>query len=130
MLFLGLADGNSGYAWANNPVSPSYTPDWNWSDNLNGSITATRLDTGTYEMRFGGLGGIDSGGTVLVSAYGSIPAHCSVGSWLSAGSDFVAGTWCFGPDNNRLDTRYTVLAVWPDRLTAHVFANGFESTMD
>lgn len=130
VLFLGFADGNSGFAWANNATSPSYTPQLSWSDNPNGPITATRSTTGSYGLRFEGLGGTDYGGTVLVSAYGDTPATCNVVSWYSSGNHFRTWTMCFDPDDNLIDTPYTILAVWPNRRAMSLFANGFESSVD
>lgn len=130
VLFLGLADGDTAYAWANEAGSASYTPSLGYSENLNGPITATRSNTGSYGMRFDGLGGARYGGTMLVSAYGTTARHCTVGSWSSLAMNFNTLTQCVDPGGNRIDSNYTVLVVWPNRLTWQIFADGFESRVD
>jgi hypothetical protein len=103
----------SGYAWANNPTSASYTPDTTYSFNsAGGAINITRSGVGTYSVKFSGLGGGSSGGNVLVTAYGNGSETCKVASWnFAAGTDFVAGVRCFDHAGNSVDTMYTVRVV-------------------
>lgn len=123
------ATNDVGYAWANNAASASYTPNVFYSENRNGTITATRAATGNYAMTFRGLGGTAPGGTVLVSNYGINAIHCTVGEW-GVDHDFSVNTGCFDSDGARTDSHYTVLVVWPDRpaFADGIFCNGFENS--
>lgn len=102
--------GRIGFVWANNPTSSSYTPSTTYAFNASGGpVTITRSSTGTYSVRFAGLGGPRPGGNVQVTGYGSDPADCKVRWWSSGGSDFIATVNCYSPTGARTDARYTVL---------------------
>lgn len=101
----------SGYAWADNPTSASYTP--NSLNSFNSStvpVSITRSGVGTYAVRFPGLGGGSSGGNVQVTAYGSDAATCKVGSWSFTFPDFIANVRCF-KSGVPVDTRYSINVV-------------------
>lgn len=127
VLFLGSADRHTGYALANNSGAASYTPPAATSANQNGAILAIRSGAGVYGMTLHGLGGLSSGGMVLVSSYGSTFArHCTVGGWGSSGADFHAVTRCYEPEGVLSDSPYSILVTWPNRVSPRVFADGFE----
>ena len=104
----------SGYVWANNPSSASYTPSAPFSFNsTGGAINITRSGVGTYAVRFNGLGGgAVSGGNVLVTSYGSGSGTCKVASWSSSGADFTANVRCFNSTGTAADSMFTVRVVW------------------
>jgi hypothetical protein len=108
--------GRVGYVWANNPTAISYTPSPAYAYNSSGGpITISRSATGQYTIRFAGLGGNGlSGGHVQVTAYGTGPETCKVRSWSSNSTDFIVYVGCFNTAGNPVDTRYTVLILWPD----------------
>ena len=65
------------FLWANEPTAPSYTPDLDYQYNPGGGTnTIVRTSTGNYTATLPGL--TQTGGTVIVTAYGSAPAHCQV----------------------------------------------------
>ncbi|HUE05697.1 MAG TPA: hypothetical protein VMR62_39510 [Bryobacteraceae bacterium] len=73
------------FLWANEPTTPSYTPDLDYQYNPGGGTnTIVRTSTGNYTATLPGL--TQTGGTVIVTAYGSAPAHCQVTDWASGGS--------------------------------------------
>jgi hypothetical protein len=98
----------SGYVWADNPTSASYTPSPTYAFNSSGGATTiTRSGIGVYAVKFSGLGGNGSaGGNVLVTAYGGGSETCKVVSWNSGGTDFIANVRCFTSAGGAVDTRY------------------------
>ena len=108
--------GQMGYVWANNPTADSYTPSATYAYNgAGGPITITRSGTGSYAVRFTGLGGGGTpGGHVQVTAYGNGSENCKVSGWSSSGSDFVTYIRCFDVSGNPANTRYTVFVTWPN----------------
>jgi hypothetical protein len=104
----------SGYVWADNPTSGSYTPSTTYSFNSSGgAIIITRSGIGTYAVRFAGLGGNGSaGGNVQVTAYGSGSETCKVLSWDSGGASFIANVGCYNSTGSPVDTRYAARVVW------------------
>ena len=59
-----------GYVWAHDEFSPTFTGLTNFSHNSAGATnTITRISTGRYQVRFGGLA--STGGTVKVTAFGA-----------------------------------------------------------
>lgn len=99
----------SGYVWADNPASASYTPSASYSFNSSGgAINVTRSGVGTYAVRFGGIGGgVAAGGNALVTAYGGGSEICKVVNWNSGGADFIVNVRCFDTAGSLADTRYT-----------------------
>ena len=104
----------SGYVWADNPTSPSYTPSTAYSFNSSGgAISIARRGVGAYTVNFAGLGGNGSaGGNVLVTAYGNGSEACKVVSWNSGGADFIANVRCFASTGTPVDTLYSINVVW------------------
>lgn len=102
----------SGYVWANEPASASYTPNATYSFNSSGgAINISRTSVGTYSVRFSGLGG-GAGGNVLVTSYGNGSETCKVASWGSAGADFTANVRCFSATGTASDSMYSVRVAW------------------
>src|SRR5438270_61729 len=104
----------SGYVWADNPTSASYTPSTIYSFNSSGGgITISRSGVGAYVVNFSGIGGSGSaGGNVLVTAYGGGSETCKVVSWNSGGADFIVNVRCFNSAGGAVDTRYAARVVW------------------
>src|SRR5438270_871613 len=104
----------SGYVWADNPTSASYTPSTIYSFNSSGGgITISRSGVGAYVVNFSGIGGSGSaGGNVLVTAYGGGSETCKVMNWSSSGANFVANVRCFNSGGSPIDTRYSINVVW------------------
>jgi choice-of-anchor B domain-containing protein len=105
-----------GYAWADDATADRYAPSTTYSHNLSGGpIEITRSGTGTYAVRFAGLGGAGTaGGHVQVTAYGPESETCKVERWNSSGADFVADVRCFDTAGKPADARYTVLVIGPE----------------
>lgn len=104
----------SGYAWASDATSASYTPSASYSfTSSGGPITAIRSGTGSYTITFAGLGNNGSaGGHVEVTAYGAGANSCKVGSWGSGGADFVVNIRCFNSAGAASDTPYNIHVTW------------------
>jgi hypothetical protein len=104
------------YAWANHPTASQYDPEPVYSHNASGGrIMISRGGVGVYTLRFVGFGGKGAGGGhVQVTAYGAGADQCKVASWGYAAPDFIVNVRCFQPNGAPADTRYTVLAGWPD----------------
>lgn len=101
----------SGYVWANEPASASYTPNASYSFNSSGGgISISRSGVGTYAVRFSGLGG--AGGNVLVTSYGNGSETCKVVNWGASPADLVANVRCFAAAGTAADSMYTVRVVW------------------
>jgi hypothetical protein len=116
------------YLWADQPSPPlnaPYRPDPVYSFNAqNGADgnSVTKIGTGTYLVKCGGVGGgslLGAGGHVQVSAYGDgINTFCHVGSWGTGVADFTATVDCFGSGGGTgggpapKDSRFDLLFVW------------------
>jgi hypothetical protein len=104
------AGGVFGYVWADQPTSPSYTPNLNFQDNSSGGInTITRIGVGLYRVRFPGLATDSNGGTVNVTTYGASGGgrlYCGVIAWGAAGSDILVDVRCADMSGALVDSRY------------------------
>lgn len=118
VLYVGAdaASASTGFAWADARTSSSYAPSSSYVFNDMREVTATRSSAGTYGMTFAGLGSITEGGHVQVSSYGAfnVAAVCNTDSWGSV-DDFEIDVECYDDNGALVDSRYTVLVVWPDR---------------
>jgi hypothetical protein len=100
------------FAYANDPLSASYTPDWLYSFNSGtsscggGSNTAGRLSMGSYFMRHTWLPLLDS--NVHVTAKTSeTPDYCKVETWGVGSSGGVeVKTRCFDGSGVAKDSQY------------------------
>jgi hypothetical protein len=99
---------NSGYLWANDATSSSYTPDAPYQfDTAGTTATVTKLGTGEWETLFPSEGD-GAQGDQQATAYGSAPAHCVVDGPIGTVSGSEQGdVFCFGTSGNPLDTLYT-----------------------
>lgn len=104
-----------GYAWADQPATASYAPSAAYAYNSGGgAITASRIGTGSYAMRFAGLGGSGKAGAhVQITGYGATRDDCKVVGWSSAGADLVVRVRCMSAAGRLVDARYSILAIWP-----------------
>jgi hypothetical protein len=95
----------TGYDWADQPTSSSYTPSLPYQFNVTvGAInTITRSGVGAYAAQFP-FQSLDRG-DVQVTAYGSASEYCKVASWaLSSGVQVR----CFNSAGAPVDTRFDV----------------------
>lgn len=88
------------YAWADNPTTPSYSPNAFYRT-PNGAVNVTRLEKGRYTVTWSGLTLLD-GGDVQVTAYGGTNIECKVESW----GENSAAVRCFNPGTNALVDSY------------------------
>jgi hypothetical protein len=99
------------FAWADDELSASYTPDPFYSFNSgDGPITASRFGVGSYSMDFSGFGlrGIE-GGHVQVTAYGGADTRCAVSGW---GVEVISVS-CHDSAGAPADSLYDVLFIKP-----------------
>jgi hypothetical protein len=95
----------SGYVWGSKPATASYAVTGNyWYNSSGGGITITRTGTGSYTVRFEGLG--DSGGIAHAQAYGNTPNFCTVVNWLKNGANQDVRVKCFAPNTTEADTMF------------------------
>ncbi len=97
-----------GYAWADHPQSPSYTPDPSRSASKPvGTITITRNGVGRYTVFFGGVGPelVDD---VQVTAWGGNPSECRVIQWSPSGQGQAVDVECYGLTGGLQDNYYTI----------------------
>lgn len=92
-----------GYAWADQPSTPTYTPDINWQYNSTGALnTITRSGVGTYQVTFPGISSTTPGlNHVQVAQYRSFvfagfTTTCRVQSWdnFSLAPDLLVNVEC------------------------------------
>ncbi|HEY3833325.1 MAG TPA: hypothetical protein VGO03_13595 [Acidimicrobiia bacterium] len=90
------------YAWDDYPSSNGPPNNDYAFDGKGGTITSRHISTGRYELTVPHLAG--NNGTVKVTAYGAIPALCSVVSW---GSGFI-DVACNQPSGAAIDSEFDV----------------------
>ncbi|MEM9177244.1 MAG: hypothetical protein AAGC67_18675 [Myxococcota bacterium] len=100
-----------GFAYADQPTSPSYTASLLYSYNDGGGdITITRSSPGAYSVSFDGLDVVGSdGGSVQVTSTDPGSRYCNVSSW---GSSSVS-VRCYDLLGNLADGRFNVLMLRP-----------------
>lgn len=99
-----------GYLWANNALSPDYTPSTIYSYATGGgSINAGRSAPGSYSGTFTGLS-MSSPTAMFVGAYGDDGA-CTIGGWNTTGPDTFVSAQCFSATGAPLDTRHVLLVI-------------------
>lgn len=111
------ADKGFGFVWGHNASAASYIGYPSYSTNTAGGGEARieRTGVGAYRVTFPGLGGEGAaGGNVQLTPYAANGAFCNVLSWSSSGVDFVINVRCYGPSGAAADSRYNVLATWPE----------------
>jgi hypothetical protein len=93
----------SGYVWADQPTSPSYTPSlsYQWTDIFSwGPVTITRSGVGMYTVETP-----IQWGTVQVTAYGTGSEYCKLAGWSPSGDVQVR---CFDMWSRSVDTSFTL----------------------
>jgi hypothetical protein len=116
-------DSRFGYAFADQqsataPYTPSAALRFNSST---GAIQITRSATGTYQVRFAGLGRrAGQRDNVQVSAVGTGAGYCKTGGWQSTGADLVVDVRCFMGNGQLVDHRFTVLLIGARALPGRV----------
>ena len=99
------------YAIGNKPSTPSYMPERGYSFNSTGEgIRIVRSNTGTYTVRFFGLGAFAGQGTVDVTAEGLQPSQCEVVHWVPdpTGTILLVRVNCFTVSGAKLDAPFMV----------------------
>ncbi len=111
---------NGAYLWADNPTAASYTPStaYQWSSALRAN-TVNRTGPGVYQALLPGL--TSSGGTVLVTSYGSGSERCKIASWFPSNLGIAVNVSCFQVNGNPADTQFT-LSFLTDPLIGGAFA--------
>lgn len=119
-----LMDG-AAHVWSPYPSAASYTvpivgtwDGWNTysyaRNSGNGPIVITRYGTGSYLVRFGGLGAVtDTGGVAHAQAYGQNAHYCTVGGWGKSGADILISVYCFTTGGARQDTQFVASFTTP-----------------
>lgn len=74
-------------------------------------VRFSRSAAGRYRLVFPGLGALGGEGHVQVTAYGSVPGYCSVGSW--GGTDFAVDLACAKAGGASADLPFGVSVTWP-----------------
>lgn len=103
-----------GFAWADQPASPSYFPNVLWRRNSSGgSILITRSAAGRYSVLFRGLRKLPGAKeTVQVSSYGAGFTSCTVVNWGNvAPSDLRVNVECRNSAGAFVDSRYQVMVI-------------------
>jgi hypothetical protein len=96
------------YLWADQPGAACYTPSSTWSYNSTGGTnTICRLATGTYKATLPGLGA--QNGNVMITAHGMTTGHCTVGSWLTSGSDKEVTVRCWSAAGAAADSTFSLV---------------------
>lgn len=95
-----------GFVWADNPYAAFYEPSPSYSFNTGSTNSISRLGTGHYRVRFGGLG--SNTGNVQVTSYGGGSGHCKVEQWFWSGADEMVDVRCFAADGIPEDNMYVV----------------------
>jgi hypothetical protein len=113
---------NGGYARADQPTAPSYTPDPRYRLNTaSPTISAIRLGVGSYRVRFGSLKHRDRT-TAKVTAFGTGSEYCSIDGWAwdGVGAPSIPGTHvfvkCFKANRLPVDTRFTLLYLTDEQI--------------
>jgi len=100
-----LLANKSGYVWASQSGAASYSATGNyWFNSSGGGITITRTSTGSYTVRFEGLG--DSGGIAHAQAYGNTANFCTVFNWLKNGANEDVRVKCYAANTTEADTQF------------------------
>jgi hypothetical protein len=126
---LGSAKKGLAYLWADQPTAASYTPNPDYQYNsTRGTNTMVRNGTGSYTASLPGL--TKKGGNVQVTAYGSVPARCTVSGWSSGQSGTSANVLCFDVAGAAADEMFTLaysigesLGPFEGRTGIYVLAN-------
>ena len=96
------------FLWANQPTASSYTPSGLYQYNVfGGTNIITRNSKGNYSATLPGF--TTTGGTVIVTAYGSTPAHCQVTDWGSGGSGTVVNVNCTNTAGVATDSEFDLV---------------------
>ncbi len=96
------------YAWANDALSPAYTPSVTYSfHSLGSALSAARSSVGQYSITLPSLAASNKT-SVMVTAYGSTNNTCHVSSWLASGTGTRVSVRCQNPAGALVDTQYTM----------------------
>ncbi len=108
-------DQRFGFALADQPsAAGSYSPDSAYRyTSSGGPISVTRDSSGSYSVRFAGLGrGPGQRDNVQVTSYGGAAMYCKPAGWDGTGPDLVVQVRCWSAATAVLaDSRFTVLVV-------------------
>jgi hypothetical protein len=113
---LGVDGRKYGYAWANAPTAPSYTPNpkFQWDSATNApDITVNRLGTGVYTVVMQGLGPpggtFQPGGNIQVTGWGPSVAQCNTDLGEAfAPNELDVDVYCIDQGGNPIDAFFVV----------------------
>ena len=98
-------------AWADQPYAQSYTPSQTYQYSSTGStVTIGRTSLGTYNVSLPSQPPYNKT-AAFVTAYGTTPDYCNVGSWVPSNSnqyDTVININCYDRSGSPTDSFYTV----------------------
>lgn len=107
-----LPNARFGYATVDQPSAAQYQPAGSLArSSTGGAITVTKLATGQWRVRFGGLAGPANSEIAFVSQFGQPYAACFIESSVSAGADFDVIVRCTGADGLPLDHAFSLLVL-------------------
>ena len=100
-----------GFALANQPSAPTYTPSATDQFASGGSpITIARQSDGVYDVTFPNMAkGAWQREVVLISGTSGGNVSCQIGSWNTAGGGTVARVYCFSTTGLPVDGQYAIL---------------------
>lgn len=108
------ANGNSAYAFFDQPTTASYTPSNLWAYNTDhGKISVDRASTGNYTVRFKETYAAGRKYHVKPTANYLGNERCETDGPSSSGTDFVSTVHCYGPTGTPADTKFSVDVVQP-----------------
>jgi hypothetical protein len=114
-----VVDGNRtgarlGFAHADQPATASYAPA-NSAVRPTGAVQVTRTGLGTYTVAFTGLyRSGDLSETFLITATGTVPGRCNIGSWNNSGEAATPTTVnvvCATPAGAAADLPFSIVAL-------------------
>ena len=107
--YIGLSP-NLAYAWANDPLSPSYTPPSPYQYNTaGGPITIGNVGIGQYVVTVPGMGSVaGANGIIAVTPYGGSATSCAVVNWGPSGSAETIKVNCTTLSGSPVNTTYDV----------------------
>jgi hypothetical protein len=112
------------FAHAQLPTSTNYAPQANASWNPAGPIRIFRNGTGSYTVRFSGLGSrlASNGGHAQVVHVGTGAGHCKIGSW-GGSPDLDVSVVCFSRSGALVDTKFNLLFLLPNSHLGYTWAS-------
>lgn len=106
--------GRSGYAWIQSGTATVSADLYYRYNPTGGDIVSTHTGTGTYTVRFEGLGRATAGDRegVIVNSYGGTDARtCQPAGWTTVGTHLDVEVRCFDATGAAINSAFTILVV-------------------